>query len=158
MSGLTRSGTPARNIAGECVRTPLRHRKVNDTQILIVEDDPDISTPLAAFLAGKGYTMHVAGSVEAADRTLAAMTSPISSSHFSLGERPQTPCVCRPLMPINASRMFALVPAGTSSSRAFFLFPFLLFNPTELPSALKPDCRLEMMRSQQEHETSHYVP
>ncbi|MEK6345899.1 MAG: response regulator transcription factor [Burkholderia sp.] len=43
---------------------------MNDTRILIVEDDPDISAPLAEFLAGKGYAMQVAGSVEAADAAL----------------------------------------------------------------------------------------
>jgi two-component system OmpR family response regulator len=34
--------------------------------ILLVEDDPDISTPLAGFLRGKGYQVHVADSAEAA--------------------------------------------------------------------------------------------
>jgi two-component system OmpR family response regulator len=34
--------------------------------ILLVEDDPDISTPLAGFLRGKGYPVHVAASAEAA--------------------------------------------------------------------------------------------
>lgn len=43
---------------------------MNDTRILIVEDDPDISAPLAEFLAGKGYAVQVAGSVEAADAAL----------------------------------------------------------------------------------------
>ncbi|WP_321786156.1 response regulator transcription factor [Burkholderia pyrrocinia] len=43
------------------------------TPILIVEDDPDISTPLAAFLSGKGYVTHVADSVEAADALLATV-------------------------------------------------------------------------------------
>ncbi|WP_321819702.1 MULTISPECIES: response regulator transcription factor [unclassified Burkholderia] len=43
------------------------------TSILIVEDDADISTPLAAFLSGKGYVTHVAGSVEAADALLATV-------------------------------------------------------------------------------------
>ncbi|KVQ43427.1 two-component system response regulator [Burkholderia cepacia] len=43
------------------------------TPILIVEDDPDISTPLAAFLSGKGYVAHVADSVEAADALLATV-------------------------------------------------------------------------------------
>ncbi|PRG33756.1 response regulator [Burkholderia multivorans] len=39
--------------------------------ILIVEDDADISVPLAAFLSGKGYVTQVADSVEAADALLA---------------------------------------------------------------------------------------
>jgi two-component system OmpR family response regulator len=34
--------------------------------ILLVEDDPDISTPLAGFLRDKGYPVHVAGDAEAA--------------------------------------------------------------------------------------------
>ncbi|WP_176047956.1 response regulator transcription factor [Burkholderia sp. BCC1644] len=41
--------------------------------ILIVEDDPDIRAPLAAFLSGKGYVTHVADSVEAADALLATV-------------------------------------------------------------------------------------
>ncbi|AWV02205.1 DNA-binding response regulator [Burkholderia sp. JP2-270] len=43
------------------------------TPILIVEDDADISAPLAAFLSGKGYVTHVADSVEAADALLATV-------------------------------------------------------------------------------------
>ncbi|PAJ86085.1 response regulator [Burkholderia ubonensis] len=43
------------------------------TPILIVEDDIDISSPLAAFLSGKGYITHVADSVEAADALLASV-------------------------------------------------------------------------------------
>ncbi|MHA4869897.1 response regulator transcription factor [Duganella sp. PWIR1] len=34
--------------------------------ILLVEDDPDISTPLSGFLRSKGYPVHVADSAEAA--------------------------------------------------------------------------------------------
>lgn len=34
--------------------------------LLLVEDDPDISTPLAGFLRDKGYPVHVAGDAEAA--------------------------------------------------------------------------------------------
>ncbi|WP_322041003.1 response regulator transcription factor [Burkholderia diffusa] len=41
--------------------------------ILIVEDDADISAPLATFLAGKGYAPHVVDSVEAADELLATL-------------------------------------------------------------------------------------
>lgn len=40
------------------------------TYILIVEDDPEISTPLAAFLQDKGFATRVAGSVEAAQDVL----------------------------------------------------------------------------------------
>jgi two-component system, OmpR family, response regulator len=47
-----------------------RQNQLTDTHVLIVEDDPDISAPLAEFLAGKGYATHVAGSVEAADDML----------------------------------------------------------------------------------------
>ncbi|KWO65618.1 response regulator [Burkholderia ubonensis] len=43
------------------------------TIILIVEDDIDISSPLAAFLSGKGYITHVADSAEAADALLASV-------------------------------------------------------------------------------------
>ncbi|MEK6292553.1 MAG: response regulator transcription factor [Paraburkholderia tropica] len=37
---------------------------MNNVPILIVEDDPDISAPLAQFLSGKGYRTRVAGSAE----------------------------------------------------------------------------------------------
>jgi len=37
---------------------------LNNVPILIVEDDPDISAPLAQFLSGKGYRTRVAGSAE----------------------------------------------------------------------------------------------
>lgn len=40
------------------------------SHILIVEDDPDISAPLAAFLDGKGFATQVAESAEAADEVL----------------------------------------------------------------------------------------
>ncbi|WP_322067166.1 response regulator transcription factor [Burkholderia ubonensis] len=43
------------------------------TIILIVEDDIDISSPLAIFLSGKGYITHVADSAEAADALLASV-------------------------------------------------------------------------------------
>jgi two-component system, OmpR family, response regulator len=39
-------------------------------RLLVVEDDPDISAPLAEFLSGKGYLMQVAGSIEAAEDLL----------------------------------------------------------------------------------------
>lgn len=71
VSGLTQSRRPCRaRFVGECRRTAFPPPKLNDTRILIVEDDPDISAPLAEFLAGKGYATQVAGSVEAADEAL----------------------------------------------------------------------------------------
>jgi two-component system OmpR family response regulator len=45
--------------------------RMTNASILLVEDDPDISTPLAGYLGGKGYTLHVAGSAEAALAVLA---------------------------------------------------------------------------------------
>ncbi|HEV3431285.1 MAG TPA: response regulator transcription factor [Paraburkholderia sp.] len=44
---------------------------MNNAPILIVEDDPDISAPLAQFLSGKGYRTRVAGSAEQALAMLA---------------------------------------------------------------------------------------
>ncbi len=44
---------------------------LNNAPILIVEDDPDISAPLAQFLGGKGYRTRVAGSAEQALALLA---------------------------------------------------------------------------------------
>ncbi|CAG9200963.1 DNA-binding dual transcriptional regulator OmpR [Paraburkholderia tropica] len=44
---------------------------MNPIPILIVEDDPDISAPLAQFLGGKGYRTRVAGSAEQALALLA---------------------------------------------------------------------------------------
>ncbi|MFT4067718.1 response regulator [Paraburkholderia sp.] len=43
---------------------------MNDIHILIVDDDPDISAPLATFLADKGYAAYVAASAEAAEDML----------------------------------------------------------------------------------------
>ncbi|MDQ0391649.1 response regulator [Labrys monachus] len=45
---------------------------MTQTHILIVEDDAEISGPLAGFLSEKGFATSVAGSVEAADPILAA--------------------------------------------------------------------------------------
>lgn len=42
-------------------------KKLTDIHILIVEDDPDISSALAAFLASKGYVTSLAASAEAAE-------------------------------------------------------------------------------------------
>ncbi|WP_241024224.1 MULTISPECIES: response regulator transcription factor [unclassified Paraburkholderia] len=44
---------------------------MNNAPILIVEDDPDISAPLAQFLSGKGYRTRIAGSAEQALALLA---------------------------------------------------------------------------------------
>jgi len=74
MSRLTQTDGPGVGaFIGQWIRTVTRHAKVTDTHILIVEDDPDISQPLAAFLSSKGYATHVAGSVEAADEMLATL-------------------------------------------------------------------------------------
>lgn len=43
---------------------------LTENHILIVEDDPDIATPLAGFLRGKGYTTSVSASAEAASDIL----------------------------------------------------------------------------------------
>jgi two-component system, OmpR family, response regulator len=76
VSRLTHTGTPCLGaFVGQWMRTVSQHAKVTDTHILIVEDDPDISNPLAAFLSSKGYATHVAGSVEAADDLLGTMTA-----------------------------------------------------------------------------------
>jgi two-component system, OmpR family, response regulator len=45
--------------------------EVTDTRLLLVEDDPDISASLADFLRGKGLTVEVADSAEAAHTVLA---------------------------------------------------------------------------------------
>lgn len=42
--------------------------------ILIVEDDPEISAPLTTFLASKGYTARVAGRVDTAEQVLRECT------------------------------------------------------------------------------------
>lgn len=44
---------------------------MTQAHILIVEDDPDISEPLAGFLRGNGFTISVAERAEAADEVLA---------------------------------------------------------------------------------------
>jgi two-component system OmpR family response regulator len=44
---------------------------LNDTHLLLVEDDPDISAALADFLRGKGYAVQIAGSAETAHEILA---------------------------------------------------------------------------------------
>ena len=47
---------------------------MSQTRLLLVEDDPGISTPLADFLRGKGFTTLVSGSAEAAEDILAHET------------------------------------------------------------------------------------
>lgn len=42
-----------------------------ETHILLVEDDPDISEPLAGYLADKGYVVHVAANAQSAYALLA---------------------------------------------------------------------------------------
>jgi two-component system OmpR family response regulator len=43
---------------------------LTETHILLVEDDPGISEPLAGYLGDKGYTVHLAASAHAADAVL----------------------------------------------------------------------------------------
>lgn len=45
---------------------------LSQTQILLVEDDPDIREPLADYLGDKGYMMHIAAHAEEADAVLKA--------------------------------------------------------------------------------------
>lgn len=47
-----------------------RWNELTDTQILLVEDDPDIAQPLADYLGEKGYTVQIAADAQAADHIL----------------------------------------------------------------------------------------